>query len=121
MSSFFLFGNYSTLQFQTLVTCGILKLIWAIFGQYSHISAHSDKPGNFYKYVRRFRLAISKENHKKHHMSPHEDNFCITSGLSEPLVQWCYFNLGYHMRNILFLATTLDILFIGLFLGYICA
>ena len=118
---FFSFGDYTPLQLQTIVTCGSVKAFWAFFGQFSHLSAHSDKPGRVYKFFRSFGMAISKESHKMHHKAPHENKFCITSGLSEPMVQWVFQHLGYHFKNILFLVLTVDYLVVGLFLGYVAA
>mmetsp|Transcript_16769 Transcript_16769/g.21767 ORF Transcript_16769/g.21767 Transcript_16769/m.21767 type:complete len:278 (+) Transcript_16769:82-915(+) len=70
------------------------KLIMAYFGQYCHCMAHTNAPDRP-KWVHTFQsfgLMISPADHGIHHQT-YDDNFCIGSGLCNPLITWLLKNV----------------------------
>jgi hypothetical protein len=70
------------------------KVLFAYFGQYCHCMAHtpvSRRPGWVIS-LQDAGVMVSSQEHGVHHQT-YDDNFCIGSGVCNPLITWCTRNL----------------------------
>ena len=67
------------------------KVLMAYFGQYSHTMCHTplNMRPELVKFLQNFGLMISSHEHHKHHRN-HDTNFCIGSGMMNPLVTFLH-------------------------------
>lgn len=72
-------------------TClAAFKVLFAYFGQYCHCMAHTPahrRPA-WVSALQRAGVMVSPQEHGRHHQT-YDDNFCIGSGVCNPLVSWC--------------------------------
>jgi ubiquitin-conjugating enzyme E2 variant len=66
-------------------------LAWAVgvFGMWTsqfHLWAHTKKPPLVARALQRCRLILSPRHHKRHHKSPFQTNYCITTGWCDPVL-----------------------------------
>jgi ubiquitin-conjugating enzyme E2 variant len=65
--------------------------VWAmgVFGMWTsqfHLWAHMKKPPLVARVLQRCRLILSARHHQRHHKSPFQINYCITTGWCNPLL-----------------------------------
>jgi len=71
------------------------KLLMAYFGQYCHRMSHTheSRQPNWVKSFQKLGLMISTKEHMMHHKS-YDSNFCIGSGVCNPLLTWLLNNIS---------------------------
>lgn len=73
-------ANFLTL---ILIYFGMFGLFFEVF----HACAHAPSPPNrFIAYLQKTGLILSHQHHMEHHKGNHEKNFCIFSGICNPLL-----------------------------------
>lgn len=68
----------------------------------AHGWAHSDDCGRIIRFMQRKRIVVSPEHHAKHHIAPHLDHYCITTGWLNPLLDRIRFFRGFEWFIALF-------------------
>ena len=51
-----------------------------------HKWAHQEKPSAFASWLQKKRLVLEPQHHKRHHTQPFDENYCITNGWLNPLL-----------------------------------
>ena len=71
------------------------KVLMAYFGQLCHCMSHmpTHKRPQWVKHLQRMNLMISPKNHLLHHTN-YDSNFCIGSGICNPVIKFLQTNLG---------------------------
>lgn len=87
---FFAFLNNSS-----IVCClACFKFLFAYFGQFCHCMAHTpaSRRPEWVDFLQSWGVMVSPQEHGVHHKT-YDDNFCIGSGVCNPLITWCTRNL----------------------------
>jgi palmitoyl-[glycerolipid] 3-(E)-desaturase len=79
----------------SIICClACFKLLFAYFGQFCHCMAHTPahrRPA-WVETLQNSGIMVSPLEHGVHHKT-YDDNFCIGSGICNPLITWCTKNL----------------------------
>jgi plasmanylethanolamine desaturase len=59
---------------------------WGMWTSQFHKWAHMKSPPRLVAWLQRRRLILSPEHHRRHHKSPFELNYCITTGWCDPVL-----------------------------------
>jgi plasmanylethanolamine desaturase len=90
------------------VVFGLYMVVFTFFVLMTSIAhgwAHSDQVSEIIRFMQRKRLFVSPTHHARHHVSPHLDHYCITTGWLNPVLdriqffrkcEWVIGLLGYH-------------------------
>jgi hypothetical protein len=84
----FLFNAYLLPKYEPLaLLLGLLKLMMAYFGQYSHKAAHSMGKSlhPVAKWLQQHKLMISVKDHMDHHTPPYTKDYCLI-GICNPII-----------------------------------
>lgn len=85
-------GDFESTKTRAL-GCGFLFFlsVFTALTSQTHKWAHMDDPPRFVAFLQRFRLLLSPEHHRTHHVAPYEQYYCITSGWLNATLQWTRF------------------------------
>ena len=64
----------------------LAMMIFVLLTNQLHKWAHTDVPPAFIRPFQRFGLVLSTSHHDVHHVSPHDEHYCITSGWLNPIL-----------------------------------
>lgn len=72
----------------------LTMMVFVLLTNQLHKWAHMDAPPAFARPLQRFGLVLSPAHHDVHHVSPHDRNYCITSGWLNPVLDGIGFFKG---------------------------
>lgn len=64
---------------------------WIIATNQFHAWAHMDEVPGWVAWLQRHRLILSPEHHDRHHLPPHGEAYCITTGWMDAPLRWLRF------------------------------
>ena len=79
--------DYASSAEIVLFSGGLALSIWIYATNQFHKWAHEDEVSPFISKLQNMGLILSKKEHDKHHVFPHETNYCITSGILNPTLE----------------------------------
>jgi hypothetical protein len=109
---------FGVLDLSSIGCCmACFKMLFAYFGQFCHCMAHT--PANrrpaWVEVLQNNGVMVSPLEHGVHHKT-YDDNFCIGSGICNPLITWCTKNMPankYFWLISFLLCASLDVLAIN--------
>jgi len=64
-----------------------LLVLWISFTNQIHKWAHTYKPPAFIAFLQRWHIILESKGHQRHHSRPYDENYCITTGWLNPVLQ----------------------------------
>jgi hypothetical protein len=84
-SAYLLLPRETTFGFFCATLMGFIALFIVATNQF-HKWAHTDEPPRFAAWLQRWGLILSTDHHDVHHAQPHDQQYCITVGWMNPLL-----------------------------------
>lgn len=81
----------------------VLFINWWMLSQEFHKYSHMKKPPAMIKFLQDNNLILSRKEHGRHHNSPFEGNYCILTGIMNPLLDRSHF--FRHLERIVYRLT----------------